>query len=359
MAIENEIKELEEEITSTPYNKATQKHIGMLKAKLAKLKELQQSGAGSKKGKAGVVFSVKKQGDATVLLVGMPSVGKSTLINAITNAESKTAAYDFTTLDVIPGMLEHNGARIQVLDIPGIIEGASRGKGAGKKVLSAARQADMVLLMVDVTKDIAWQLGLIRKELYEAGFRIDQRLPEIRLMKKTTGGLAVSFTRKSRLDAKTVESVLKEFRILNADVIIREDITADQLVDFLMANRVYVPSLVVVNKMDAVSARLEPGWIAISAKDKKNLGMLKEAIWSKLGLARIYLKKIGQEPDLKEPLIMRIGCTVLDVASRLHKEMAKEFAFARVWGRSASFAGQKKGIDHKLLDRDIVELHKR
>ena len=99
-----------------PYNKATSHHIGKLKAKLAKLKEesLQRSSGGTK----GQGFHVKKSGDATVVLVGFPSVGKSTLLNNITNAESKVGAYQFTTLDIVPGVMEHKNAKIQVFDIP-------------------------------------------------------------------------------------------------------------------------------------------------------------------------------------------------------------------------------------------------
>ncbi len=107
MAYEDKIKELEDEIARTKKNKATELHIGILKAKIAELRERDVT---LKKGKAkGLGFGVKKTGHATVVLVGLPSVGKSTLINALTNASSKVGAYDFTTLDVIPGMMSYGG----------------------------------------------------------------------------------------------------------------------------------------------------------------------------------------------------------------------------------------------------------
>src|SRR5205823_2737816 len=149
MAIDEQIKAVEDEIQKTPYNKATQHHIGRLKAKLARLKDEQETRR-LKSGGGGPSYAVRKSGNATVGLVGFPSVGKSTLLNQITDATSAVAAYDFTTLDVIPGLMEHRGAKIQVLDMPGLIRGASKGRGRGKEVLSVARACDLILLMIDV-----------------------------------------------------------------------------------------------------------------------------------------------------------------------------------------------------------------
>ncbi|PSQ51052.1 GTP-binding protein, partial [Halobacteriales archaeon SW_12_67_38] len=111
MGLEGEIEELREEIAETPYNKSTEAHIGRLKSKLAEKKEEleNRSSAGGGQG-----YSVEQTGDATVALVGMPSAGKSPLLNALTNAESEVGAYEFTTLDVNPGMLQHKGANIQL-----------------------------------------------------------------------------------------------------------------------------------------------------------------------------------------------------------------------------------------------------
>ena len=138
MAIGDRIRKIEEEIQKTPYNKATSHHIGKLKAKLSSLKEesIQRSGSGSK----GRGFHIKKSGDSTAVLVGFPSVGKSTILNQITNAESKIGEYEFTTLEIIPGIMEYKGAKIQIFDIPGIITGASKGRGRGKEILSSSQK---------------------------------------------------------------------------------------------------------------------------------------------------------------------------------------------------------------------------
>ena len=153
MGIPEKIKAIQDEIHKTQINKATEFHIGLLKAKIAKLKrELDENTHGKtvSTGGGSAGFDVRKAGDATVVLIGFPSVGKSTLLNSLTNAKSKTGAYSFTTLTAVPGMLEYNGSQIQILDLPGIIEGASAGKGLGKRVLSVARNANLVLMVLDV-----------------------------------------------------------------------------------------------------------------------------------------------------------------------------------------------------------------
>lgn len=130
---------------------ATEHHLGLLKAKLAKYRAelLEPSGKSGQKGEG---FDVMKSGDARVVLIGFPSVGKSTLLSTVTGTESVAAAYEFTTLTCVPGVIQYQGAEIQLLDLPGIIEGAAQGKGRGRQVISVARTADMVCMMLDATK---------------------------------------------------------------------------------------------------------------------------------------------------------------------------------------------------------------
>lgn len=121
------LQEIEEEMARTQKNKATEHHLGKLKMKLAmyraKLLEPEGGGGGKSEG-----FDVGKHGDARVALVGFPSVGKSTLLTEMTDTKSDSAAYAFTTVTAIPGNIFYQGATIQMLDLPGIIEGAAYGK---------------------------------------------------------------------------------------------------------------------------------------------------------------------------------------------------------------------------------------
>jgi len=360
VSIEEKIKAIEEEIRNTDYNKATQHHIGKLKAKLAQLREELIKKRASK-GK-GFGFAVKKSGHATAVLIGSPSVGKSTLLNQLTNAESRVEAYDFTTLDVIPGVMEYKELKIQILDIPGIITGASIGKGRGREVLSIARNSDLILLMIDPPR--TENLQSVLKELYDAGIRLDQERPNFTIKKTIKGGIKLVLTIKlTRIDEKTVRTILNEYGIHSAEITINEDLTEDRLIDGILGNSVYLPSVVVLNKIDTIKddemIKIKNRFkdiVAVSAMNKINLEELREKIFNKLNMIRVYMKPRGKKPDFNDPLIVKYGSKIEDVCDILHKEFKNKFKYAQVWGKSARFPGQRKGLNHVLEDGDVLTI---
>jgi hypothetical protein len=366
MGLEEEIEELREEIANTPYNKSTEAHIGRLKAKLAEKKEKleNQSSAGGGQG-----YAVEKTGDATVALVGFPSVGKSTLINALTNADSETGSYEFTTLDVNPGMLQYRGANIQILDVPGLIEGAAGGRGGGKEVLSVVRTADLVVFVLSVFE--IEQYDRLSEELYANKIRLDTSPPSLSITKSGRGGLKITKSDAVDLEEDTIESVLREHGYINADVTIRGDVTIDELIDGIMDNRVYLPSIVTVNKADLIDRDylptveselrdhgLDPEEVTfISAEEEKGLDALKDEIWDGLGLVRVYMDKPGRGVDYDEPLVLREGAsTVDDALTKLGSSFEERFRFARVTGPSAKHDEQQVGRDHELQDEDVLRM---
>jgi small GTP-binding protein len=158
---------LEKEIKETPYHKGTEHYIGKLRAKIAKLKKQDEQ---SHQGGSRFGFIPRKEGDATVVLIGPPSVGKSTLLNKLSQAQARVEPWPFTTLNVVPGMMDYQGAKIQIFDLPGIIKGAAVGIGRGREVLSATRIADLLILMVDVKSKN--QIENILKELNQVGVNL-------------------------------------------------------------------------------------------------------------------------------------------------------------------------------------------
>ncbi len=360
MSIEDEIERTKEKLRETPVNKSTETDRGRLKAKIARLKEKRERKQKESQA-SGQGYAVKQRGDATVSLVGPPSVGKSTLLNELTNADSEVAGYEFTTLEVIPGMMDYQGAKIQILDVPGLVRGASKGKGGGKQVLSVVRSSDMVVLMVDARKvDMVKDM---KDELYGAGVRLNQEPPNMDIMERGEGGIEISSPPELSLNEETVRRVLEDNGFINCKVIIREDLTVDELVDGLMDNRVYMPGFVCLNKTDELGEEEErrlrkehPEWLFISAEAGDNLDTLKGYLWEGLGLMRIYMKEKDKEPDMEEPLIVGEGATVKEVKEFLDKKFTGDLKYARVWGNSAKFPGQKVGKDHELKDEDVLEL---
>ncbi|WP_253736257.1 OBG GTPase family GTP-binding protein [Halohasta salina] len=365
MGLEEEIESIREEIAETPYNKSTEAHIGRLKAKLAEKKEKleNQSSAGGGGG-----YAVEKHGDATVALVGFPSVGKSTLINALTNADSETGSYEFTTLDVNPGMLQYRGANIQILDVPGLIEGAADGRGGGQEVLSVVRTADLAVFMLSVFE--IDQYERLAQELYNNKIRLDTEPPSIHIRKRHKNGIQVNKSDSVSLDEQTIKDVLRENGYVNAEVTVRGDPSIDELIDGMMDNRIYIPSMVAVNKTDLIdesyiptvkenlrSHDIDPDECTfISAEKEKGLEALKERIYETLGLVRIYMDKPGRGVDYEEPLMLREGATIEDALHKLGGEFEDRFRFARVSGPSAKHDDQQVGKDHELADEDVLRI---
>ena len=170
--LQAKIAEIEAEMARTQKNKATEGHLGLLKAKLAKLKrELIEGSKAS--GGGGEGFDVQKTGDARVGLIGFPSVGKSTLLTKLTGQFSEAADYEFTTLTCIPGTYKYKGTKIQLLDLPGIIEGAKDGKGRGKQVIGVARTCSLILIVLDAVKPMTHK-RIIERELEGFGIRLNK-----------------------------------------------------------------------------------------------------------------------------------------------------------------------------------------
>ncbi|TSK31310.1 hypothetical protein Baya_3420 [Bagarius yarrelli] len=301
MGILEKIAEIEREIARTQKNKATEYHLGLLKAKLAKYRAqlLEPSKSGGAKGEG---FDVMKSGDARVALIGFPSVGKSTFLSLMTSTESEAASYEFTTLTCIPGVIEYKGANIQLLDLPGIIEGAAQGKGRGRQVIAVARTADVVIMMLDATKGDV-QRELLEKELESVGIRLNRFKPNI------------YFKVYNKVDQISIEEVDRLARQANS--------------------------------------------VVISCGMKLNLDYLLEQLWEYLSLICLYTKKRGERPDFGDPIIMRRGATVEHVCHRVHRTLASQFKYALVWGTSTKYSPQRVGLTHIMEHEDVIQIVKK
>nr|CAD7395280.1 unnamed protein product [Timema cristinae]CAD7429799.1 unnamed protein product [Timema monikensis] len=319
----DKIAGIEAEMARTQKNKATAGHLGLLKARLAKLRRelITPKGGG---GGTGEGFDVAKTGDARIGFVGFPSVGKSTLLSTLAGVYSEVAAYEFTTLTTVPGCIKYKGAKIQLLDLPGIIEGAKDGKGRGRQVIAVARTCSLIFIVLDVLKPLQHK-KLIEHELEGFGLRLNKVPPNIVFRKKDKGGVNLqTMVPQTELDLDTVKTILSEYRMHNADITLRYDASSDDLIDVIEGNRIYIPCIYLLNKIGE------------------------------------YTKPKGQLPDYESPVVLHSDrVSVEDFCNKLHRTISKEFKYALVWGSSVKHLPQKVGKDHILHDEDVVQIVKR
>ena len=355
--LEERIEELQEEYSGTKYNKATNKHLGILRFKIAKAKRDLEEASKRIKGKG---FFIKKAGDATVALVGFPSAGKSSLINILTNVKSKTAPYAFTTTTIIPATMLYRDAHIQIFDLPGIIENAHIGSGSGTTVITAAKAADLIVFVISV--ESVGNLPVLISELNGVNVYINRKKPRLRIKKELTGGLKVEVN-KSMIDDRSLSEILMGMGIHNARVQLWDDATEDEIIALITNRSQYINAMVALNKIDlnpgyqelANQIRLKHGMevVPISATEQKNIEKLRDQIYKGLEIMRIYLKpKSGSGSE--DPITVRKGSNVGEVARILHTQIVNELKSAYVAGPSVRFSNQRVGVAHILEDGDVV-----
>jgi small GTP-binding protein len=239
-------------------------------------------------------IQVRREGAAQVALVGAPNAGKSSLLQALSEVQIKIGNYAFTTLRPVPALTRIGGVLVQLVEIPGLIEGASEDRGGGRALLGVLRGADAILYCHDAGAPLD-SFHQVREEVAAAGIE----LPSILVATKTDDAPAGALDRL----------------------------------------RAEAPELRVVG---------------VSVLDDESLERLKAEIWRLTGLIRVYLRRDGETEE--EPLALDPGVTIEDVAASIHKEIAAACRGARVWGPSARFPGQQVGRGHCVLDGDIVEV---
>jgi ribosome-interacting GTPase 1 len=209
--------------------------------------------------------------------------------------------------------------------------------------------------------------NILVNELANIGIRINQKPPNIVIEKTGKGGIAIAQQVKlTKMSEKLLIDILNVYGLRSARVLIREDIDSEQLIDFISGNKTYAESLTIINKIDLVDekflkklkTKINSDFIPVSADSEINIEELREKIYDKLKFIRIYMRPKGGETDFKEPLIAREGSTVLDICNKLHRSMKKHFRYSMVWGKSVKFGGQRVGLNHVLLDEDVLTIIK-
>jgi small GTP-binding protein len=317
--IPEKIEALEHMLAVIPKHKGTEHMRADLRRRLSKLRqEAQQTVKGASGREA--LLHVDRQGAGQVALAGAPNTGKSALVGALTHAHPAVAEYPFTTQLPLPGMMPYGGIQIQLVDTPPVtVEYYEPWQG------DLIRRADAALLVADLAED-----ALLEQ----------------------------------------VEEVLERLRQSKVVLCAEPPPTREPFV-------AYLPTLLVANKSDAPGAGERGGILRefygdrfplfpVSAQTGEGLEALRETIFRRLEIMRVFSKPPGKPPDLDTPFVLKQGSTVLDLAGMVHKDFLTGLKSSRVWGSpisagpsgSAKYPGQAVERDHVLADGDVVELHR-
>jgi len=361
---EEKVKAIEEFLSAVPKHKGTERLREWATKRLAELREEIEEKRRKKTG-ARSLFFIEKEGDVQVVVAGPPNTGKSLLVNKLTGARTIVADYPFSTTYPIPGMLKYNDVYFQLIDTPPITRG-----GYSRRVIGLLRNADGVLLVLDATRDYVAELRELVDLLRDEGILLVKPKGRVAMEVYRTGKAGIRVTLMGKIVDGTVEDVkkiLEGYRIYNAHVKIYGEVSLDDVEQSIFESTVYKPVVLFINKIDVVEInesklrellKIIPGSPIItgSAITGRGLDSIPPHLYNALEIIRVYTKAPNAPPSQK-PLVLRKYATVRDVARSIHRDLLENFQYARVWGSSVNYPGERVGLDHVLSDGDVVEIH--
>lgn len=365
---EEKIKALEEFLSAVPKHKGTENIRLWAKRRLAELRE-EVEARRARRGGGGPRIFIERAGAGQVVLLGPPNSGKSSLLARLTNANPEIAPYPFSTQLPTPGMLDYKDIQFQLVDTPPLLLDQPSSP-INNRVIGLARNANAVALVIGLDEeDPADTLRKLINFLAERGVVITKSkgLVRIRRDRSVNGIKIVGHGRMVNFTEDDLRRLLSQYRIYNAIVEMEGDVTLDDVEDAIFTTRVYKPAIILLNKADLPGAREvakrvmkhappDVPVLVVSAATGEGLDKLGDIIFEILEIIRVYTKQPNKEPD-PDPLVLEKGATVLDAAKRIHKDLARRFRYAKIWGPSAKYPGQRVGTDHVLKDGDIIEIH--
>ncbi|MBS7633181.1 50S ribosome-binding GTPase [Candidatus Bathyarchaeota archaeon] len=361
---------LQEFLSLVPRHKGTAKLCVNVKKQIASLQEEIKEKKRKKAGRSGPKIFIEKEGAGQVVLLGVTKVGKSSLLSAVTNAKVAISDAPYTTREPVPGILAYKDIQFQIIEAPAVMEGSADGRAWGLQTLGLARNADGLVLMVDLAADAVDQLSLLVGELEKARILVAKPKARVEIERKYLGaGLRIILTGKL-VDCSfgDVEELLKTYHFSDGVVKISGEATLDEIEDAIFESTVYKPAIVVANKLDAENAEEKLKMlktyvgdklqvIAVSCKDRVGLESIGEMLFKMLEIIRVYTKEPNKREHSKKPFILKKNATVLDLARSIHSDFRENFSHAKVWSKKLVFSPQKVGSTFTLDDEDIVEIH--
>ena len=307
--IPEKVAALQEMMSATPKHKGTDHLRADLRAKMARLTEELERPKYTSSGQP-QPFALKKEGAGQAMLIGLPNAGKSHVLASLTGANAKVASYPFTTRLPLPGMLQFQNIRIQLVDTPAIVD-----RDMQTQLFSLLRNTDLILVVIDLSVDAIEQMEEIMAELEKWGYRLlgeaETPDPEHHMVQKRA---------------------------------------------ILVGNKADQPGG--LERFQQLDAKYGQRFCAVMVSALEHIGLdeLREATFGALHKVRVYTRAPGQEPDYDKPIVLSEGSRVEDAAEALHKDWRRRLKYALLWG-SGKFDAQRVGRDSVLADGDVLEFH--
>ncbi|NPA85348.1 MAG: TGS domain-containing protein [Crenarchaeota archaeon] len=361
--VEAKIKALEEFLKVAPKHKGAENLLYWARRRLAELKEQLETERRKKKGGRNP-FVVEKEGAAQVVLFGIPNSGKSSIIAATTRAKVEISPRPYTTLVPAVGMMPYEDIHFQLVEAPGVAPGV----GWLHRSVGLVRNADLVALVLDLSLNPIKQYKYLKELLEESGVVLKKPEGRVEINRERAGGIKVVIMGELvDGDVDEVKNMLRAYRIHSATVKIFGKVSMDDVEKAILGTHQYKPSVIILNKADVPGAEEkvkeflkeyggEAPVLVVSAKERRGLEELGPTFFKVLELVRVYTKR-PNGPKADKPLILKKGATVEDVARSIHSRMVEGFKFAKVWGPSAKYPGERVGLEHEVADGDVVEIH--
>ena len=371
-SLEEKIKKLEEFISLVPKHKATEKIVALNRTRLVKLKgELESNKKRQKKLSSRISpFSVKSEGIQIILISDFhtSSAGKTTIFHHLTGAKYENIG-KFTPIPQI-GIYKFEKIKFQIVDMPALMKGASKGVGHGLEILSAIRSADLICICIDLSRNIKKQMELVLTELNNANIRINTTPPPIEIEKTGSNKIQVFYLTEEakkylNLD-EDIKQVVEESGIHNAVVKISGKINLEMVSDTLNPSIAYKKIILLGTKGDLPNTQNQfdllkkkyknifPLIIGVSGKKGEGFIDFGNNILEFLNKIKIFTKSGNKIAE--PPLIVNKDSTVKDIALRIHKSFFKFFKYAIVYRKGLNMNKKRVGINYLLQNEDVVEI---
>lgn len=366
---EDKLRAMREFVSLCPKHKGTERLLAHVKRQMAILRREAVDEVRRQRG-GGPRFFVEKEGAAQVVMLGPTKAGRSSLLASLTNAEPLIAGYEFATTEPEVGMLNYEDIQLQLVEAPAIMLGAAEGAGWGAQILTLARNSDGLMIVVDLSTDASRQMEIVVNELEKAHILFVKPRGRVEIDHQSfISGVRIAGS--GRLVDCTVDDIrrlLTSYKTNAALVKISGEVTLDDVENTLFEDTSYKPAVAVANKLDAPGAEWQLQRLKsfvgdglevfpVSCATGYGIRELGERVFRMLDILRVYTKEPWEASPSPHPMIMRKGNTVIDVAKLIHSRLYRGFQYARIWGSSAKYPGERVGANRSLSDGDVLEIH--